>query len=61
MDIMTFNFLIISHIEDIMHDDLELLRKEEDRLIEELRAKGWTINKEKTHGPDISANFLGIR
>ena len=47
MDIMTFNFLIISHIEDIVHDDLELLRKEEDRLIEELGPKGGQLIRKR--------------
>lgn len=60
---MKFNSLIISYTDDIIMtcDDPELLRKEKDRLTEELRAKGWAVNKEKSHSPDTSTKFLGIQ
>lgn len=42
------------------HGDKQLLQIEKTKLIEQLISKGWTINNDKTHGPDTITNFLEI-
>lgn len=65
--------ILSTHIEQslykslvIVYDNIttknkEQLRQEKEKLIQDLREKGWTINNEKISGPDTHCKFLRIQ
>lgn len=59
IDTTQYKGLIISHIDDIImaNNDKDILQVEKEKLIQNLRNRGWTINMDKTIGSSVKQGF----